>query len=280
MLFQLLDKPNLAYALMLGPSFFLVYFRPKQTLHRVGTVEIFIFMKKETADAILQDVKTTYANIAEEFDASRKDLWEGFDDFLRFVKEGDKILDAGCGNGRLVRLFEGKNIVYIGCDNNLEFIKIAKKNHPDNNFVFGDLMKMSFQDESFDDIFCIAALHHIPGKVYRQQAVQEIHRVLKGGGILILTNWDRYTIDFFLKLMKATVLKLIGASKFDFKDVYIPWRNKAQRYYHCFTLNEMKKLIENNGFEIVDSYRAKQPLGCPASRNTTRGNLVVVAKKR
>ena len=46
MLFQPLDKPNLAYALMLGPSFFLVYFRPKQTLHRVGTVEIFILKLK------------------------------------------------------------------------------------------------------------------------------------------------------------------------------------------------------------------------------------------
>ncbi len=237
-------------------------------------------MKKEIADTILQDVKTTYAHIAEEFDASRKDLWEGFDDFLRYVKEGDRVLDAGCGNGRLVKLFMGKNIAYTGCDNNLEFIKIAKKNYPDNNFILGDLMKMPFQDESFDDIFCIAALHHIPGKEYRQKVVQEIRRVLKAGGLLILTNWDRYTIDFFPKIAKATLSKLIGASKLDFKDVFIPWRNKAQRYYHCFTLNEIKKLIENNGFEIVESYRAKQSLGCPASRNTTRGNLVVVAKKR
>ncbi len=228
-------------------------------------------MKKEMADTILKDVKATYAYIAEEFDASRKELWKGFDDFLRYVKERDSVLDAGCGNGRLVKLFDGKNIAYTGCDNNLEFIKIAKKNNPGNNFILGDLMNMPFQGESFDVVLCIAAFHHIPSQPYRRQAILELKRILKKNGILIMTNWDRYTFHFLPYIIKATLLKIFGISKLDFKDIYVPWKNKAQRYYHCFTLRELKRYFQKEGLHIIVARRVWQK----SSRN-----LVVIAQKK
>ncbi|PIX02803.1 SAM-dependent methyltransferase, partial [bacterium (Candidatus Gribaldobacteria) CG_4_8_14_3_um_filter_42_11] len=41
------------------------------------------------------------------------------------VKDGDKVLDVGCGNGRLVKAFENKKISYLGVDNSEKLIKLA-----------------------------------------------------------------------------------------------------------------------------------------------------------
>ncbi len=67
-------------------------------------------MAAKTAKTLLKKVKSDYAAIAAEFNATRKYPWKEFKHFAKYVKPGQKILDVGCGNGRLAGFLEEKNI--------------------------------------------------------------------------------------------------------------------------------------------------------------------------
>lgn len=60
-------------------------------------------MKKEIAEKILQETEAGYDLMAGKFSETRKYFWRGLEFIADYTKEGDKILDFGCGNGRLFR---------------------------------------------------------------------------------------------------------------------------------------------------------------------------------
>lgn len=81
------------------------------------------------------------------------------------------LIDLGCGNNRLVRGYGNG----VGVDV-----------YPwgDVDVLIDDAAQLPFADASFDTATVLAALNHIPN---RQQAVRELHRVLRPGGLLITT---------------------------------------------------------------------------------------------
>ena len=230
-------------------------------------------MKPEVTQKILQQTKDNYNAISEGWDQTRQNLWQGFDDFLPYIKSGDKVLDVGCGNGRLVKLFNNVNVSYTGVDNSQNLLNIAKKNFPEHKFLDGSALDLPFPDNSFDKILFIAVLHHIPSAALRQKALKEIYRVLKPGGFIFIMNWHYSSPKFRSMLTKFTLAKIIGKSELDFGDVYIGWGNtEIKRYVHIFTKAEMKKLLKSSGFKVVKNY---------TSEYSKRGfrNIVTIAKK-
>ncbi len=210
-------------------------------------------MKREIALKILNDVRESYDKIAEDFSRTRKNVWEEFKSLAGYVHVGDRVLDLGCGNGRLVELFHGKPIEYFGIDHSAKLIKIATNKYPHQNFQVFDGLKIPFKDNYFDEIYCIAVLHHIPGKVLRQEFLEEARRVLKPGGQLILSVWNLFNCRDYLRLIfKFTFKKLIGKAEIDFFDVIEPYfgKEKAQRYIHLFRKRELKREIARAGFLI------------------------------
>lgn len=227
-------------------------------------------MDTKTAQDILESVKRAYVTIAHEFSASRKYLWGGFEEFLRYVKENDLVLDVGCGNGRLTQLFVKLPIQYIGIDSCEHLVKLASEAYPDKTFVKGDALKMPFDTGYFDVLFCVATIQHVPSADFRKQAMREMHRVLKNGGYLIMTNWDLFTKRYWKYIFRNIAQKFFGGSWLDWSDIMVPWKNKAMRYYHCFTLSEMRSLARISGFDIIQSYKA-----CHGKNK----NLVIIVKK-
>ena len=74
-------------------------------------------MNQKTIQEILKQVKDNYEQTAEEFNQTRSYLWPGLQSLKKFVKNGDKVLDLGCGNGKLRLLFKDYQIDYFGVDN-------------------------------------------------------------------------------------------------------------------------------------------------------------------
>lgn len=211
--------------------------------------------------------------ISDEFSITRKEVWEEtkflFNDYL--IK-GERVLDLGCGNGRYYKLFKDKGIDYIGVDNSEELVKLAGKQYPDAKFQMADALKLPFPDNYFDKIYSMAVLHHIPSKEFRLDFLKEAKRILKKDGAIILTVWKFHRLEAIFSLIKYSILKLIGKSKLDFKDILEPWGKKTDRYYHWFSKKELANLAKKAGFKIKKTGIIKNEKG-------NRQNIYLVAEK-
>lgn len=98
---------------------------------------------------------------------------------------GDRVLDLGCGNGNLIRMLrEVKRASCWGADLSPQMIREAGKNLGDKvNLAVADAAALPYGDGQFDIVICNASFHHYTEP---ERAVEEIRRVLRTGGTLIL----------------------------------------------------------------------------------------------
>ena len=102
-----------------------------------------------------------------------------------YLKDKKRILDAGCGNGRVTALLRNHSnsdkTEVVGID--LVSVPVAEKNlqsYPNVKFFPKDLLKDDLSDLGlFDFIYCQEVLHHTadPGKTF-----QNLRKILKPGG--------------------------------------------------------------------------------------------------
>jgi len=234
-------------------------------------------MDKTYAEYLLVKTRNDYNQIAKEFSSSRAFLWEELLPLAKFVQNGDKILDLGCGNGRLFSMLKDKNVEYLGVDSSDRLIEIAKEKYKQEGakFLVVEALNLPFPETHFNEIFSIAVLHHIPSDEFRLDFLREIRRVLKPKGLLILTVWNLR--KNFLLLLKYTTLKALGKSELDSGDVFYPWKSSeekimVQRYIHCFRKKELEKLAERAGFKIKES-------GFLSRGRSEKANIYLVAEK-
>lgn len=203
------------------------------------------------AEHIVQHVKKTYSAIAQEFDASRKkNPWPEFEELFR--KEGKmknnkklKVLDVACGNGRLYSFLKSyTGIKYYGVDFNPALVKIAKKNHTHARFQMAEMTKLPLPAHSFDSVWCIAALHHLPTKLLQQKALKEMKRVLLPGGSLVITAWNLWQPKYRKYIKKSTA--------------WIPWgKTIHKRFYYAFTEKELIALIKTVKFHRIKKIKSR-----------------------
>ena len=216
-------------------------------------------MDKDYAQYLLKKTIGDYNRIAEQFSSSRYSIWPELNLFKEYIKEGERVLDSGCGNGRLLELFKDCNVDYIGIDNSEKLLEIARNKHPQQKFQLADSLSLPFPNDYFNKIFSIAVFHHIPSKELRLRFLKEAKRALRPDGLLILTVWNLWPRSKALKLIfKFAAFKMLGKSKLDFGDIFVPWQKKTDRYIHCFTKNELKKIAKEAGFKIIKAGTLKR----------------------
>ena len=84
-------------------------------------------MKKETVEKILKETEAGYDLISKKFSQTRKKFWGSMEFIGEYAEKGDRVLDFGCGNGRILEILGGKNIDYVGVDISENLIKLAEK---------------------------------------------------------------------------------------------------------------------------------------------------------
>ena len=92
------------------------------------------------------------------------------------------IIDIGCGTGGNMLLLNDFGKV-SGLDFSEEALKFASKNNFE-SLTLGDATKLLFENESFDLATALDVLEHIPNDIL---AIQEAFRVLKSGGLFLIT---------------------------------------------------------------------------------------------
>ncbi len=102
-----------------------------------------------------------------------------------------RILDWGCGPGRIIRHFEkfvGQRSSLHGTDYNQQTINWCKQHLPAIAFTHNSTVaSLPFANGYFDIIYGISVITHLPDKSIRDWYI-ELCRILKPGGILFLTS--------------------------------------------------------------------------------------------
>ena len=229
-------------------------------------------MDIDYAKKLLEKTRQDYNLIAEDFSRTRSQVWEELKFLENYANENEKILDLGCGNGRLYELFREKTVDYYGVDFSEGLIEIARKRYPQFKFQVADAFNLPFSADFFDKVFNIAVLHHIPSTELRVQFLKEVKRVLRPGGKIILTVWNLSSFRKFLFFSKYALLKILRRSRLDFGDAFVPWKKETLRYLHMFSGKELKELAETAGFAIKEIKILKRP-------KSKESNILLIAEK-
>lgn len=157
---------------------------------------------------------------------------------LKLLEKGDRLLDVGCGDGTLG--YHAKNMYneIYGVDISEKALKIARKRGVITFKVDLNKDKLPFQDNFFDAVTCLDVIEHV---IDPRFLIKEIYRVLKTGGILIISTPNiRYWKYLFSLIFKGKFPKTSDDTEL--------WDGG---HLHYFTFKDIEELLKSNGFKIV-----------------------------
>ena len=180
--------------------------------------------------------------------------------FGQYISKNDKIIDIGCGTGRVCFGLKkmGYNYIY-GCDIAPNMIKLAKKENKRLNahipFIQQNICKPYKEKNKFDvAIFSFNGLMCIPGYQNRKAAVLNINNILNENGLFIFTCHDRDKILNLAKFFKDEAIRwqnnLQSKNLIEFGDVENP--DKFASFLHIPDYSEIKKMLSECNFELLD----------------------------
>jgi SAM-dependent methyltransferase len=106
--------------------------------------------------------------------------------FAREMGDAAPVWDLGCGPGQTTKHLRGLGIHACGLDLSERLIDRARAAHPGIHFRTGNLLDLDFPDASIAGVVCFYAIVHFSND-QAEQAFREMWRVLRPGGMLLLT---------------------------------------------------------------------------------------------
>ena len=163
-------------------------------------------------------------------------------DFLKNSNITDTyILEAGCGNGRILRFFYESGYKILGIDfiesaiNKINSLKLGLKAE------VGDITNLRYENGIFTHVFAFGLYHNFEENMMNQ-ALTETQRVLKNGGLLCASfradNIQNYINDKFF-------YEGLGENRSNYKKVLHNEFHKIN-----LTKKEIITIVENNGFNV------------------------------
>ena len=227
--------------------------------------------------AIYRSLATGYDRGAAYFSETRSFFWRDLQFIKEYMGKNDKILDFGCGNGRLLDLIKDDFKEYVGVDASKTMIGLAKKKYYElisKAPVEGQISfraihpyRFSLPKKYFHTVAAIGVFHHFPPGPIREKIASTLSATLKQGGHIIVTVWDLHPAkfdQFFIKNGKS-----LREGVIPFKDQQ--GKNLFDRYHYRWDLKELEDFIAAAGFEIIKSGATTQ--------QDNPANLFVVGRK-
>lgn len=175
-------------------------------------------------------VYDVYQDIATHFEATRKGYtWKSITNFINSLDKNSILADVGTGSGRnIIR----DDLYYHVSDLCPNFCKMIENKKLSNcNVECCNILKLPYQNNSMDNVICIAVIHHLTTKEKRLKACQELIRILKPNGKLFIQVWAQNESDDLSK------------------DELVKWTKhngeKLYRFYHKFSENELYNIFSD-----------------------------------
>ena len=124
------------------------------------------------------------------------------------IQPGERILDLAAGTGTSTEPFVKAGADAVACDFSLGMLKVGKKRLPHVNFVAGDALNLPFADNSFDAVTISFGLRNVADT---KRALQELYRVTKPGGRMVVCEFSHPTFSPFRKVYMEYLMKALPA---------------------------------------------------------------------
>lgn len=141
-----------------------------------------------------------------------------------------RVLDVGCGHGVLLERISGRfpGTRVWGCDLSPGMCSRASSGNPLASIVQADAEDLPFADDSFDHVFLVEVLEHVPGA---GKALHEVKRILRRNGRLLVAvpNRDWFHYERHMRTRKRNV--------------------PIDEDWHWYGAGEIRALLKHAGFE-------------------------------
>jgi tRNA (uracil-5-)-methyltransferase TRM9 len=214
-----------------------------------------------------------YEQHAENFADSRPRLPPGVRRVLARIPPGARVLEVGCGDGKVGRALRG--VDYLGLDQSSALLARAKaytaavlrRPSPISSggsslaWLQADLLAPHLSARlpaaPFDFILAFAVCHHLPGFATRQRVLTQLAECLAPGGTLAMSNWQFHTSARLLG--RQAPWSAIGLTPDDVEpgDALLTWERKGQlglRYVHALDHAEAERLVALAGLTLVETF--------------------------
>lgn len=173
---------------------------------------------------------------------------------------GLKVLDIGCGSGALATRIAKHGAHVTAVDLTQTAVDLTRENatvqNLDVDVIRCDVERLPIGSDTFDFVFSWGVLHHTETF---ENALKQVHRVLKPGGRSLIMVYYRNSIVYYLHGLYWLIAKgylLRGYTIHGVQDLY------TDGYFHrYFSAREMKGCIEAAGLRptgfSVTQYRKK-----------------------
>lgn len=156
---------------------------------------------------------------------------------LKLGEGVENMLDVGCGNGFMLSFLKNYARILSGVDFSEVMIDEVSKSL-EGVFKVGEANKLDFEDNQFDRVMSYSIFHYFPNLDYGYSAIQEMIRVCKKGGVVLVGDLLDEQFENEIK----------GASNLSYEKE-IP---SIQRYseWQFFDLNKLKLDFIEMGFKV------------------------------
>jgi len=182
---------------------------------------------------------------ASAYDSKHSFVWKYGREVLELLapREGERILDLGCGTGHLTNQIAATGATVIGLDKSPAMIERARALYPDLRFESADATGFRF-DEPFDAVFSNAAIHWMKDQ---DGVADSVRQALKPGG--------RFVAEFG---GKGNIQKLRSALREVLDAGGYTWDREATRRYYA-SIGEYATLLEAHGFRVTYATHFDRP---------------------
>jgi ubiquinone/menaquinone biosynthesis C-methylase UbiE len=154
------------------------------------------------------------------------------------IRDDSILLDIGCGSGRLI-----KSIREISNKCECWAIDVLDSKIMENvscKFQVADVRSLPFNDHYFDIIFVLDVLEHIKDDVH--SAIRETHRVLKPGGLVILSGPTESIFYRFCRSLLFSLTKKVRENQETLEGHEID--------FHYHTVHQLEQEFISDGFSL------------------------------
>lgn len=186
------------------------------------------------------------------------------------LKPGMKVFDGLMGQGRHALRYAKRGCIVHGNDLNPHMVAFAtaeakRLRIPEKNLklTVGDATRLKgVPSDRFDAALAMfSAIGTIPGSANRQKAMDELSRVTKPGGIVIVhahNRWDTFFSHEFLPWTIRTYTIPVGT--LEKGDIIADYNGLEGMFNHFYSPRELRRSMRKAGLEVVEeAYLAYHP---------------------